>query len=63
MSTWGIRARVRPPLPGSDLGGVWEVVLGFALGGVALAAADRFVPHLHLRFFECRHLVLDNAFG
>ncbi len=42
-------------VPALDLGALWEVVLGFALGGGTLAVADRFVPHLHLRFLERRH--------
>jgi ZIP family zinc transporter len=42
-------------VPALDLGALWEVVLGFALGGGVLAVADRFVPHLHLRFLERHH--------
>ena len=42
-------------VPALDLGALWEVVVGFALGGGTLAVADRFVPHLHLRFLERRH--------
>jgi ZIP family zinc transporter len=42
-------------VPALDLGALWEVVLGFALGGGVLAVADRYVPHLHLRFFERHH--------
>ena len=41
-------------VPALDLGTLWEVALGFGLGGVVLAVADRFVPHLHMRFFERR---------
>ena len=46
-------------VPALDLGEIWEVVLGFALGGATLAALDRYVPHLHLRFFERGHTLDD----
>jgi ZIP family zinc transporter len=39
-------------VPALDRGSLWEVLLGFGLGGLGIAAADRLVPHLHLRFFE-----------
>jgi ZIP family zinc transporter len=42
-------------VPALERGAVWEVLLGFGLGGGVLAVADRYVPHLHLRFFEARH--------
>jgi ZIP family zinc transporter len=42
-------------VPALDLGAIWEVVVGFGLGGALIAVADRFIPHLHLRFFERRH--------
>lgn len=42
-------------VPALELGSLSEVLVGFALGGAALAVADRYVPHLHMRFFESRH--------
>ncbi len=42
-------------VPALDLGSLWEVLAGFALGGTVVAALDRFVPHLHLRFVERGH--------
>jgi ZIP family zinc transporter len=42
-------------VPALDLGALWEVLVGFAAGGAAIAALDRFIPHLHLRFFERGH--------
>ena len=42
-------------VPALAAGALWEVLVGFALGGATLAVADRYVPHLHMRFFESRH--------
>jgi ZIP family zinc transporter len=42
-------------VPALDIGALWEVLVGFAFGGAAIALADRFVPHLHLRFVERQH--------
>jgi ZIP family zinc transporter len=39
-------------VPALDLGDVWEVLTGFALGGAALYVLDRAVPHVHARFAE-----------
>jgi ZIP family zinc transporter len=39
-------------VPALDRGRLWEVVLGFGAGAMTVLALDRFVPHLHLRFFE-----------
>jgi ZIP family zinc transporter len=49
-------------VPALDRGALWEVLVGFALGGLGIAAADRLVPHLHLRFFE-RGRTLAEAHG
>ena len=35
-------------LPGIEYGGIWPVLVGIALGALALDLADHFVPHLHL---------------
>ncbi len=35
-------------LPGIDYGGLFPVLIGVALGAVALDVADRLVPHLHV---------------
>ena len=42
-------------VPALELGALWEVLVGFALGGATVAVLDRFVPHLHLRFVERGH--------
>jgi len=34
-------------VPAIDLGGIWTVVIGIALGAVALHLVDRFIPHFH----------------
>lgn len=34
-------------LPGIEVGGIGPVILGMALGGVALDAADHLIPHVH----------------
>lgn len=39
-------------VPALDLGGIWEVLAGFALGSVVLYGLDRAVPHVHARFVE-----------
>jgi ZIP family zinc transporter len=38
--------------PALDRGDLWEVALGFALGGASLAALDLWLPHAHERFVE-----------
>lgn len=35
-------------LPGIEYGGVLAVIIGMGLGAVALAAADTWIPHLHI---------------
>ncbi len=40
------------PVPGLEAGEVWEVGIGFALGGTVMALLDRWIPHLHERFRE-----------
>jgi ZIP family zinc transporter len=35
-------------LPGIDYGGIYPVMIGIALGAIGLAAADRWVPHMHM---------------
>ena len=42
-------------VPALDLGSVWEVLAGFALGSGVLYALDRVVPHVHARFAEPGH--------
>lgn len=37
-------------VPALDDGELWEVLLGFAAGGAAIALVDGFMPHLHERF-------------
>lgn len=39
-------------VPAFELGAIWQVALGFAVGGAFIAAADRFLPHVHARFAE-----------
>jgi len=39
-------------VPALERGALWEVAVGFTLGGLTLAALDRLVPHVHLRFLE-----------
>jgi ZIP family zinc transporter len=39
-------------VPGLEAGEVWEVAIGFALGGAAMALLDLWVPHAHARFRE-----------
>jgi len=39
-------------VPALEDGSLWQVLLGFALGGAFIAAADRFLPHVHARFSE-----------
>lgn len=39
-------------VPAIDTGSLRQVLLGFALGGAFIAAADRFLPHVHARFAE-----------
>lgn len=46
-------------VPSLELGRLWEAIAGFALGGGAMALADRYLPHLHVRFFERRHTVRE----
>jgi ZIP family zinc transporter len=42
-------------VPALDLGSVWEVLAGFALGSTVLYGLDRAVPHVHARFVEPGH--------
>jgi ZIP family zinc transporter len=35
-------------LPGIEFGGMWPVLIGWALGAALLAAADLWIPHLHM---------------
>ena len=35
-------------LPGIEAGGIWPVLVGFALGVVVLDRADQWVPHIHV---------------
>ncbi|MCL9813099.1 ZIP family metal transporter [Natranaeroarchaeum aerophilus] len=37
-------------VPGLEFGGIGEVLGGFVVGGVALLAINRTLPHVHLRF-------------
>lgn len=37
-------------VPALNDGALWEVLLGFAAGGAAIAVVDGFMPHLHARF-------------
>jgi len=39
-------------VPAFEDGSLWQVLVGFALGGALIAAADRWLPHLHARFAE-----------
>jgi zinc transporter, ZIP family len=39
-------------VPALERGDLWEVVLGFVLGGAVLAALDASLPHAHERFRE-----------
>lgn len=35
-------------LPGIEFGGIWAVIVGIAIGAGVLAAADQWIPHLHI---------------
>jgi ZIP family zinc transporter len=35
-------------LPGIEYGGIWPVLVGMTLGAILLAAADLWIPHLHM---------------
>lgn len=39
-------------VPALDRGAVWEVIVGFVVGGLAIAGLDARVPHAHERFDE-----------
>lgn len=39
-------------VPALERGELWEVALGFVLGGATLAALDTWLPHAHERFAE-----------
>ena len=39
-------------VPALGEGAVWEVVLGFGLGCLAMVSLDQVLPHVHLRFAE-----------
>jgi ZIP family zinc transporter len=39
-------------IPALERGGLVEVLVGFAVGGLLLARIDATIPHLHPRFFE-----------
>jgi ZIP family zinc transporter len=41
--------------PALERGPLWQVVLGFVLGGLSLAALDAWLPHAHERFVERGH--------
>jgi zinc transporter, ZIP family len=41
--------------PALERGELWEVALGFVLGGAFLAALDMWLPHAHERFAERGH--------
>lgn len=43
-------------VPALDLGGVWEVVAGIAVGAGLMAVLDQVIPHAHARFMEGRTL-------
>src|SRR5690606_35342266 len=42
-------------VPALDEGSLWEVLVGFAVGGACLAALDMWLPHAHARFLERGH--------
>lgn len=35
-------------LPGIEYGGIWDVMIGMTIGALTLAAADFWIPHLHM---------------
>jgi ZIP family zinc transporter len=39
-------------VPGLEAGEVWEVGIGFVLGGATMALLDLWIPHAHARFRE-----------
>jgi zinc transporter, ZIP family len=41
--------------PALERGRLWEVAVGFVLGGASLAALDIWLPHAHERFAERGH--------
>lgn len=41
--------------PALERGRLWEVAVGFVLGGASLAALDQWLPHAHERFAERGH--------
>jgi len=41
--------------PALERGGLWEVAVGFVLGGASLAGLDMWLPHAHERFAERGH--------
>jgi ZIP family zinc transporter len=41
-------------VPALDLGSLWEILLGFALGAAVIAALDALVPHVHAQFIARR---------
>ncbi len=41
--------------PALERGPLWEVAVGFVLGGASLAALDTWLPHAHERFAERGH--------
>lgn len=49
-------------VPALDEGALWEVLAGFAVGAVAIAAVERALPHVHQRF-TTRDLPAEQAHG
>jgi ZIP family zinc transporter len=42
-------------VPALELGSVFEVVVGLAVGGLVFALLDDLMPHVHVRYFERGH--------
>lgn len=47
--------------PALERGSLWEVAVGFVLGGASLAALDMWAPHAHERFEERGHVPPGSA--
>lgn len=41
-------------VPALELGSLWEILVGFAVGAAVIALLDELVPHVHSRFVERR---------
>lgn len=42
-------------VPALEIGALWEVIVGFTLGGAMMMMLDRWIPHAHERFREHGH--------